>query len=85
LFTQVIKAVGLKDGNSFHTPALSESLGSDINGKAFNESWSYSSVVGMLMYLANNTRPDIAYATNQCARFTHVARHSHAQAVKRII
>jgi hypothetical protein len=36
------------------------------------------------MYLANNTRPDIAFATHQCARFTHNPKKSHARAVKRI-
>jgi hypothetical protein len=85
LIKQAIEAVGFKDGSSVHTPALPESLGSDINGKVFSESWSYSSVVGFLMYLANNTRPDIAYATNQCKHFTHAARHYHAQGIKQIV
>ena len=30
------------------------------------------------MYLATNTRPDIAYSVNQCARFTHSPKASHA-------
>jgi hypothetical protein len=38
----------------------------------------------MLMYLASNTRPDIAFAVHQCARFTHCPRRSHEQALKRI-
>ena len=37
------------------------------------------------MFLATNSRPDIAYAVNQCARFTHNPKASHATAVKRII
>jgi hypothetical protein len=39
----------------------------------------------MLLYLSQNSRPDIAYAVHQCARFTHVPRQSHAVAVKRIL
>jgi hypothetical protein len=39
----------------------------------------------MLMYVANNTRPDIAYAVHQCARYTHNPCHLHAIAVKKII
>ena len=35
------------------------------------------------MYVVN-TRPDIQYAVNACARFTHSPRQSHAEAVKRI-
>jgi hypothetical protein len=37
------------------------------------------------MFLANNSRPDIAYAVHQCARFTHCPRASHAIGVKRIL
>ena len=41
-------------------------------------------MVGMLHYLANNSRPDIAYAVNRCARFTHQPKRSHEKAIKRI-
>ena len=41
--------------------------------------------MGILLYLSNNSRPDIAYAVNQCARFTHNPRDSHATGIKRII
>ena len=37
------------------------------------------------MFLANNSRPDIAFAVHQCARFTHCPKESHAAGVKRII
>ena len=39
----------------------------------------------MLLYLSGNSRPDIAFAVNQCARFTHDPKDSHATAGKRII
>jgi hypothetical protein len=39
----------------------------------------------MLMYLAANTRSDIAYAVHQADRHTHHPRASHALAVKRIL
>ena len=38
----------------------------------------------MLQYLSNNSRPDIAYAVNQCARFTHHPKRSHEKAMERI-
>jgi hypothetical protein len=36
------------------------------------------------MYLSANTRPDIALAVHQAARFIHHTRASHAAAIKRI-
>ena len=37
------------------------------------------------MYLANNTRPDIACAVHACARYTHNPKKSRAGAVKHIL
>ena len=85
LIERCIEAVNMVDANSAKTPAQTTPLGQDTEGAIFQESWEYASVVGMLMYLANNTRPDIAYATHQCARFTHKPRASHALAIKRIV
>ena len=41
--------------------------------------------MGMLLYLTGSTRPDIAYAVHQCARFCHDPKRSHEQAVKHIV
>ena len=75
----------LEECNAIYTPAVHTPVGTDLLGEKFNEKWEYASVVGMLMYLANNTRPDIAYATHQVARFTHNPKNSHALAVKKIV
>ena len=37
------------------------------------------------MYLSTNTRPDITFAVNQCARFTHNPKNSHSIGVKRVL
>jgi hypothetical protein len=39
----------------------------------------------MLNYLASSTRPDIAFAVHQCARFCVNPKRSHELAVHRII
>ena len=54
----------------------------DLDGAPFQESWDYRSVVGKLNFLEKSTRPEIAYAVHQCARFSSNPRQSHANAVK---
>ena len=86
LINNVLKATGMEHCNSKPTPASGDGkpLGTDKHGPAARESWQYPSLVGMLLYLASNTRPDIAFAVHQCARFTHNPRASHEKALLRI-
>ena len=49
------------------------------------EKWNYRSVVGMLLYLSTNTRPDIALAVSQVAHFSSNPKQSHATAVKTLV
>lgn len=44
----------------------------------------YASAIGALMYAANGTRPDIAHAVNQAARFTAHPTSEAIEAVKRV-
>ena len=68
------------------TPATTVGLGADVIGReGRNEEWSCASVAGMLLYLARNTRPDIAFAVHQAARFSHRPMQCHEDAVKRIV
>jgi hypothetical protein len=39
----------------------------------------------MLLYLATNTHPDIAFAVSQVARFNHTPKQSCATAIKTIV
>ena len=84
LIQKFLKLVDMENCKSKDTPANVEPLGTDKYGKPFNETWSYASAVGMLLYLSSNTRPDIQFAVHQCARFTHNPKASHALAIKRI-
>ena len=71
--------MGMQDCNPDCTPASQKPLGKNKEGPDFVEKWSYSSVVGMLLYLLANSWPEIA-----CAQFTHNPKASHGNAVKRI-
>ena len=84
LIKKVLEAAGMEDCNTKPTPATT-ALGKDANGADREETWGYASVVGMLMYLANNSRPDIAFAVHQCARFNHSPKRLHENAIKRIL
>ena len=82
LIERVLKATGLQDCNPDKMPASQKPHGTDKDGLEFVEQWSYSSVVGMLLYLAANSHPEIAYVVHQCARFTHNPKASHGAAMK---
>ena len=83
LTKRIIAALGLEDANPAKTPA-SGTLCRDLDGPGRQEEWNMRSVIGMMMYLCNNTRCDIAFAVNQVARFANNPRRSHEVAVKRI-
>ena len=84
LIQKVIKATGMEDCKPNNTPAT-EVLGASKHCDKHCEPWDYASIVGMLMYLSTNSRPDIAFAVHQCARFTHDPRAPHSKAVKQIV
>ena len=67
------------------TPALhTKILQRDPDGPPRKENWNYRGAVGCLSYIQSMGRPDITYATQQAARFSHCTRRSHEEAVKRI-
>ena len=84
LIKKILRNTGMDMCAAKATPATQQPLGTNPKGKSREESWSYASVIGMLLYVASNTRPDIQFAVHQCARFTHTPKRSHEEAVKRI-
>ena len=87
LIQKLLGATGIRHFIGFPTPTKVEApLGTDVNGyeaKIICPN-SYSSVIGMMLCLASNTKPDISFAVHQCDRFTHNTKVSHETAVKRI-
>jgi hypothetical protein len=58
-------------------------LSHKLDGNPPQGLYSYPSVIGMLLYLANHTRPDIAFAVAQCAQYNHSPKLQHEQALER--
>ena len=85
LIKKIVSTLGMESCNPNRTPATKEALSKDPEGEPMNDPWSYRSVVGMLLYLASNTRPDIVFAVSQAARFSHEPKKSHAKAVKTLV
>ena len=67
LIKKVVEATGMTLCSPNKTPTSQTALGSDPEGPPIKGNWKYSSVVGMLLYLSTNTRPDIAFAVSQVA------------------
>ena len=83
----IITALGLNTNTAtkqHNTPAISPPLHAAPEGAPREEKWSYRSVIGMLIYLSRNTRPDIEYAVHQCAQFQLNPKKIHENAVERI-
>ena len=85
LIGKVLKAAGMSDCKPNKLPTQQTALGNDENGAPMTEGWSYTSIVGMLLYLSTHTRPDVSFAGSQIARFTHNPKQSHARAVKTLL
>jgi len=84
LIDKNVKATGLENCNPNFVP-VTKPLGADPMGAPMNEAWHYPSIVGMLLYLSTNTRPDITFAVSQVARFSHNPKQVHASAIKTIV
>lgn len=85
LIEKVLSTAGMSECNPNSTPATQAALGSDKEGEPMDETWDYRSIVGMLLYLSTNSRPDLCYAVSQVCRFTADPKKSHATAVKMIL
>ena len=76
---KVLTTSGMIDCNPNATPSTLTPLGPD-DVENINESWDNMSIIRrhMLMYLANNTKPEIAHVKHACARYTHKPEKMHA-------
>ena len=63
------------------TPVILLLLHKDLEGFARNYVWNYCSVIGMMNYLSESTRPDIAMAVHQVAKYSNSPILTHEKEV----
>ena len=86
LIKRILKELSLDDENTkMHDTPSNKILTKDPNDPDRTQSWNYRSVVGMLMYLASSTRPDILFSVHQCAKFNTCPKRSHEEAVNKLV
>jgi hypothetical protein len=85
LIQKIISTCGLESESNEHKTPAAAILHPDPSGPPRDHSWNYRAVIGMLTYLSTSTRPDIAFAVHQCARFSVAPRRIHEVAVRRIV
>ena len=76
LIKKVIESTGMELCSANKTPTSQTAPGSDPDGPPIKEVWKYSSVVGMLLHLSMNTRPEIAFEVSQVAWFNSNPKQS---------
>ena len=86
LIKSILDDLGLlEESNPRSIPAMpTKILQQYPNSPPHNASWHYRGVIGKLNFLEKSSRPDIAYAVHQAARFSHDPREEHTKAVKMI-
>jgi len=62
-----------------------KTLHKDEHGTPHTAEWNCRSIIGKLLFLEKSTRPEIACAVHQCARFSSKPKQSHTKAVIRIV
>jgi hypothetical protein len=87
LIDQVIEMLNFQaKTKSRPTPASpTKILRKDEGGAPHQADWSYRSLIGKLNFLEKSTRPEIAYAVHQCARFSSNPKESHTDAATRVV
>lgn len=85
---KVAKRFELDNCKSTLTPAIiNPNLKKDGNGEQEERCVSvpYREAIGALLYISNNSRPDISFMVNKLSSFCEAPRSSHWSAVKRVI
>ena len=83
-FTEkTVKQFGVTTGRN--TPLSTDAFLEEFDEDEPDEMWPFRELVGSLMWLATQTRPDILNGVRAVARFTHAPKHKHWKAARGIL
>ena len=82
---KIVHRFGLQNAKPANTPMLDEPLLPNDKTATEAEVIKYQEMVGSIMFVMIETRPDIAFATSMVSRFAKNPSKAHFEAVKRII
>ena len=84
LIDQILNDLNLQENTKEKSiPAASSKLLSrHTKSDDYDGSFNYRSIIGKLNYLEKGSRPDIAYITHQCARFSTCPKVEHGKAIR---
>ncbi|XP_035539541.1 uncharacterized mitochondrial protein AtMg00810-like [Juglans regia] len=80
----MLSKANMLSANGVTSPMSASTRLSIHDSPTFPDPTLYRSIVGSLQYLSL-TRPDIAFSVNKICQFMHNPKHSHWQAVKRLL
>ena len=85
LIEQILEGLGFNERTKIkRTPAVARKiLHQEKEREELQTDWEYRRIIGQLNFLEKSTRPDIAYAVHQCARFSSnpksITQNGHTQ------
>lgn len=82
---QMLERFGMQDCKGVSTPIVSHANYSFADSEVFDDIQLYRSMVGSLMYIMLNTRPDISFALNVLSRYLNRPRQAHYNLGKRVM
>lgn len=83
ILEKMLKKFNYYDLNPVSTPYDPSSNLTKNTGQPVSQ-LEYSQIIGSLLYIANKTRPDIAYAVGRLSRYTHNPSIEHWTALERV-
>lgn len=82
---ELLKKFNMWDSKPVKTPMESKVVCDSVDNDYVDPDVPYQSLIGSLMYLAVNSRPDIAYVTSYLSQFNTCYKRAHWNAAKRVL